>query len=212
MSPQRVVMKCTEKSALHSHLSLRPCHVCESFRWMFAREDSIVDVDLGLLVEILETPCPVHDELLHWIRKDYNDRLPTSGLAGGPYNVVLLGASGTAQIRVKVCCAPGQYRPGLYWDLLLVSSDHDAQKPGYGRYLDERWVDLGIARHWMDKCIQQHDWKCRDPFRTKHVPPAWLIDTWDECLVPGHCSLQFVAISYRCGASAGFPSRPRSTP
>lgn len=172
---------------------------------MFAQAGPRADVDLGLLDKILETPCPTHDALLRWIRKDYDDRLPASGLVGGPYNIVLLGTPGIAQARVKVNCVWGQYRPGLYWDLLLVRSDQDgAQRPGYGRLLDERWVDLGIVRDWMDKCIRQHDSRCRNPFQTKHVPPAWLIDTWDDCLVPGHTSLEYIAISYRWGASVGF--------
>lgn len=179
------------------------CSICDSFRRMFAQSDPRIDIDLGLLDKILETPCPTHDALLEWIRKDYDDRLPASGLTGGPYNIVLLGASGTAQVRVKVSCIWGQYRPGLYWNLLLVSPDQHVQKPGYGRYLDERWVDLGIVRNWMDKCIQQHGSGCRNPFHTKHVAPAWLIDTWDDYLVPGHDSMEFVAISYRWGASAG---------
>lgn len=183
-------------------VSPQSCHVCDSFQRVFASPNSRTDIDLGLLDKVLETPCPTHDPLLQWIRKDYVARLPASGLAGGPYNIVLLGASGVAQVRVKVSCVWGQYRPGLYWDLILVTSHQDAQTPGYGRYLDDRWVDLDIVRDWINKCIQQHDSNCRNPFQTKHFPPALLIDTWDECLVPGQPSLEFVAISYRWGASA----------
>lgn len=169
---------------------------------MFAQADPRIDVDLGLLDTILETPCPRHDDLLQWIRKDYDDKLPASGLMGGPYNIVLLGTNDTAQVRVKVNCVWGQYRPGLYWDLLLTS-DQDAQRSGYGRYLNEQWVDLDIARSWMHKCIQQHGSKCRNPFQARYVPPAWLIDTRDDCLVPVRKSLEYVALSYRWGASAG---------
>lgn len=176
---------------------------------MFTQAHPRGDIDLGLLDKILETPCPMHDGLLRWIRNDYDDRLLTSGLTGGPYNILLLGASGPAEVRVKVNCHWGQYRRGLYWDLLLVSTDPDAQQPGYGRVLNEQWVDLNIVRHWMDKCIQQHHSKCQNPFQTKHVPPTWLIDTWDDCLVPGHCSLEFVAISYRWGSSAGLQTDPQ---
>lgn len=179
------------------------CHVCEGLGRMFAQARPRSDIDLGVLDEILETPCRVHDGLLRWIRADYDHRLPASGLTGGPYNLVLLAASGAQaqRVRVKVNCHWGQYRRGLYWDLLLAGAE-----PGYGRYLDDQWVDLDTVRHWMDKCLQHHHATCQNPFQTKHVSPAWLIDTWDDCLVPGHSLLEFVAISYRWGPSAGLQS------
>lgn len=183
-------------------LEEQQCRVCDAFRRIFVGND--LRIDLGLLDHVLETECAAHDRLLQWIRKDYSNRIQASGITGGPYNIVVIATDGIAQARVKLSCMLGQLRPGLYWDLLLASPCEEENKPGYGRSFNQDWVDLGLIKRWMSTCTQQHGSKCQNPLKVPRVSPTWLIDTFNECLVPGHESLDYVAISYRWGTSAGF--------
>ncbi len=91
--------------------------------------------------------------------------------------------------------------------VLARSSDED-HTPGLGRVLDRDWVDLDTVKRWKSECTDGHD-KCRNPHRVAHVSPAWLIDTLLGCLVPGIGVPEYVALSYRWGASIGFRATNR---
>ncbi|KAH7146181.1 heterokaryon incompatibility protein-domain-containing protein [Dactylonectria macrodidyma] len=48
------------------------CTVCANLRRMFTEED--FEVDLGLIDQVLETPCPGHDPLMRFIREQFDSR------------------------------------------------------------------------------------------------------------------------------------------
>ncbi|KAH7093409.1 heterokaryon incompatibility protein-domain-containing protein [Paraphoma chrysanthemicola] len=67
--------------------------------------------------------------------------------------------------------------------------------------LDPEWVDFSVAKEWLRRCTTQHCPRCRSTADLTYVSPAWLIDTKDDCLVPGETAAHFVALSYRWGPS-----------
>lgn len=92
--------------------------------------------------------------------------------------------------------------------LLLVRSGQES--PGYGRLLDPEWMDLELAKCWRKECLDQHGDRCCNPLRVEAVTPTWLIDTMNNCLIPGSHSTSYVALSYRWGASDMFRTTRRS--
>lgn len=98
------------------------------------------------------------------------------------------------------------------WDVLLARGRDEPQTPGYGRVLDPDWADLELARQWKKDCFTKHGDKCCNPFKIHHVSPAWLIDTANDCLVPGTDISDFVTLSYRWGDSAAFRSNRNTLP
>ncbi|KAK8079436.1 hypothetical protein PG997_007254 [Apiospora hydei] len=69
-----------------------------------------------------------------------------------------------------------------------------------GRCLDKDWVDLGLLQKWNTECLQKHGQTCFNPLKIPQVYPAWLIDTYNDCLVPGDGIPDFVTLSYVWGA------------
>lgn len=98
----------------------------------------------------------------------------------------------------------GTKRMEFSWEILKARFCYEPQTPGFGRPLDPEWVDLEFARRWKRHCFDQHNDKCRNPFRISTVSPAWVIDTTNGCIVPGESISEYVALSYRWGVSAGF--------
>lgn len=70
---------------------------------------------------------------------------------------------------------------------------------GIGRILDPDWADLDMLKKWIHDCSTRHGKSCDNPLKTWKVRPAWLIDVRNKCLVPGHVSGNFVALSYTYG-------------
>ncbi|KAH8673184.1 heterokaryon incompatibility protein-domain-containing protein, partial [Ilyonectria robusta] len=118
----------------------------------------------------------------------------------GPYNIYLSRYDEPhGQIHIEESSNSGRL-----WDVLLARGRDEPQTPGYGRVLDPDWVNLELARQWKKDCFTKHGDKCSNPFKINHVSPAWLIDTANDCLVPGTDISDFVTLSYRWGDSAAF--------
>lgn len=126
---------------------------------------------------------------------------PKDGKPGpGPYNIQL---SRYGKPHGEIHIEESSYS-GICWYMLLARGKDEPQTPGYGRVLDPDWVNLDLARQWKKDCFTKHGDKCCNPFKIHHVSPAWLIDTANECLVPGTDISDFVTLSYRWGDSAAF--------
>ncbi|KAF7556835.1 hypothetical protein G7Z17_g1176 [Cylindrodendrum hubeiense] len=215
-------------------------------------------VDLGMFDEVLKTPCPRHDPLLWFIRKQFDERqlkrqkrgiqlgqekevgegsesnkgnkdkkdkegkktkdiTETNEKRGngereetkesgdkkpgpGPYNIYFERSSTPhGDISVELSSAGN-----TLWQPLLAKRSDEPQTPGYGRILDPNWIDLNLAKQWKKDCLTQHGEKCHNSLGIRPVPPAWLIDTVNDCLVPGTGISDYVALSYRWGTSTAF--------
>ncbi|KAH7011241.1 heterokaryon incompatibility protein-domain-containing protein [Ilyonectria destructans] len=120
----------------------------------------------------------------------------------GPYNIQLSRyGEPHAQIHIETSSNSGRL-----WDVLLARGRDEPQTPSYGRVLDPDWANLELARQWKKDCFTKHGDKCCNPFKIHHASPAWLIDTANDCLVPGTDISGFVTLSYRWGDSAAFRS------
>ncbi|KAK8011682.1 heterokaryon incompatibility protein-domain-containing protein [Apiospora arundinis] len=65
---------------------------------------------------------------------------------------------------------------------------------------DKDWVDMNLLRGWKTECLTTHGQHCCSTLNRARISPAWLIDTWNDCLVPGDRIEHFVALSYVWGA------------
>ncbi|KAF5555927.1 hypothetical protein FPHYL_8111 [Fusarium phyllophilum] len=89
---------------------------------------------------------------------------------------------------------------GRVWDLLLVRKDEVPGHPGNGRVLDANWADVETVKKWKHRCISSHGVKCDNPLKVWPTHLASLVDVQKQCIVPGHESVNYVAISYTYGS------------
>jgi hypothetical protein len=70
------------------------------------------------------------------------------------------------------------------------------------RMLDTSWINSNLFRRWKRGCDSRQKRDCKmGPATGRLAParPAWLIDTWRLCLVPGAVNAPYVALSYVWG-------------
>ncbi|KAH7182019.1 heterokaryon incompatibility protein-domain-containing protein [Fusarium sp. MPI-SDFR-AT-0072] len=158
---------------------VKSCKVCTALEKLFADDDVQIQLEKD---EIYDQSCTQHDPLFCWIERNYYEYLDRLEKARN-YHIV----------------ADTNYSFGTI--LFFRLSGGIPRLWVYSR-MDPEWVDLGIVREWMERCSEEHESKRQNP-NEKHVSPAWLIDTKDDCLVSGKDNRPFVALSYRWGSSAG---------
>ncbi|KAK7981361.1 hypothetical protein PG988_003599 [Apiospora saccharicola] len=83
----------------------------------------------------------------------------------------------------------------------LLTSPDGTLPQGEGLLIDRDWVDLDLLRKWKSECLMDHNQRCCNPLKINRVHPAWLIDTYNDCLVPGDGITDFVALSYAWGTT-----------
>lgn len=170
--------------------TLLDCKVCHDIWRLFADHNATHKMNLGPFEDVVSSECPRHTPLVERFR-DYclnNDAkiygLDDMGICANGEGVELTQSLSTH---------------GNFWDLLLVKQDSVPGHVGTGRILDPDWVDLNIVKQWKNQCLASHGPKCENPMKIWPTRPAWLIDTEDECVVPGQCCGAFVALSYMWG-------------
>ncbi|KAL9575402.1 hypothetical protein ACKAV7_000200 [Fusarium commune] len=187
---------------------VKSCKVCTALEKLFADDDVQIQLEKD---EIYDQSCTQHDPLFCWIERNYYEYLDRLEKARNyhivadtnySFGTILFFRLSGGIPRLWVYSRMG-IRYGTY-EVLLHSkiSPEKKQKNCYSSVLDPEWVDLGIVREWMERCSEEHESKRQNP-NEKHVSPAWLIDTKDDCLVSGKDNRPFVALSYRWGSSAG---------
>ncbi|KAI1351094.1 heterokaryon incompatibility protein-domain-containing protein [Xylaria sp. FL0043] len=131
--------------------------------------------ELPCLDKILANSCPGHDPLFR-----YHISFKTNPTESG---------------HLKLS-------PSIHF--ALAKQQYESRLLCRGRILDQDWIDGGLIREWMDNCTTLHGDMCTNPARIPQVSPDWLIDTVNACIVPGRGIVDYVALSYRWGASKGF--------
>ena len=87
-------------------------------------------------------------------------------------------------------------------DLCLLLSAYTANRSFNGKMLDLRWIDSNQFRRWKRECDSREKKDCQMGLATGRLAPArpaWLVDTWRLCLVPGVVNSPYVALSYVWG-------------
>lgn len=91
--------------------------------------------------------------------------------------------------------------------LALVPSKFRIQSLHRGRILGAQYVDTNLLRRWRRSCNSQQHGGCRhNPIQyiLAKTPPAYLIDTWSMCLIPGYENASYVALIYVWGKEPFF--------
>ncbi|KAK8127214.1 heterokaryon incompatibility protein-domain-containing protein [Apiospora sp. TS-2023a] len=91
--------------------------------------------------------------------------------------------------------------PSVCKEIDLLPSSDNSLPEGKGHILDTDWVNLYLLHEWKSECLTKHGQDCSNPVKITQVHPAWLIDTFNDCLVPGEGIRDFVALSYVWGVA-----------
>jgi hypothetical protein len=183
------------------------CDACSDLRDAFTRPGFACEVELEVLQR---NTCQKHEMFLRHIWANCCNRASAesnihSGDKPKPYIMHLGRNCGEPHAYVSVDNASGFETMRM----LLARAPGETQTPGYGRVLDPEWIDPKLIQEWKNRCLEQHGEKCHNPQKIKHISPSWLIDTYTNRLVPGEGILEFLALSYRWGITAGFRTSRR---
>lgn len=163
-----------------SMLLLRPdCPFC-SVVWRVFTDCTYAGVEKS---GIVDRPC--HHQLLQYIRENFNN----------PRSRLRLKFSLDAVVMYDIRTSR------KYMRLVDPPNPDLARLEATGRVLDKDWVDLNLLQKWKRGCLNFH-YSCRNHFDIPHVSPAWLIDTFNDCLVPGERIQGFVILSYVWGTAS----------
>ncbi|CAF3458153.1 unnamed protein product [Fusarium graminearum] len=181
----------------------KSCEVCGIFDKIFVEKD----VKRNLSRErAVEKRCAVHTPLLNWVENKYVERNQLEREVG--YKSRNYEASGFHFARKNgsipsVAVTDYKGRPQGPFQIIRhkLNIPENAQQDDHTSTMNPDWIDLGVAKSWMDKCIAEHGSECQGTLNLQTVSPAWLIDTKDDCLVPGTTSNEYIALSYRWGPS-----------
>lgn len=172
-------------------------------------------LELGSVQDALATECQMHKPLIALLHtqkvsieaddglyveaysedSDTNRDINPPGSCSGP--IRLRKADGTGTSFLYCVCRLG-FNKRLR--MRLAHSSSVPLHPGMGRILNPAWIDLSIARDWKRHCLSSptHT-QCQNPLKILPTRPAWLVDVEKLCLVPGHTSGAYVALSYVWG-------------
>jgi len=178
---------------LGTDLSQGQCKICDKILLVF-RDTSPVELEYFRLgshstVMVLSS-CESHksfimeslrlDPVLHKL-KDY----------------AILSGPGRKQFLATTRPAPHNEITNLN---LRIVKDPLSAKPQSFIQPNASWIQRSLPRRWKALCDESHSGMCKSSFETiSAVRPAWLIDTWMECLVPFSDQQSYVALSYVWG-------------
>ncbi|PNP77722.1 hypothetical protein FNYG_08803 [Fusarium nygamai] len=181
------------------------CEVCDALEELLDAKDFELELNQLQVYGYFCAFCAEHSSFFEWIKTRYNQHIDSLRKArilrrGADYGLVYISflryGGGIPLIQ------PSNYKRRRYqtYEVLLHSKDSPGQDHRNAPVcvMDPEWINLKIAKSWVEKCITEHTSECQSSGE-KHVSPAWLIDTEDNRLVPGNDSLSFVALSYRWG-------------
>ncbi|KAJ4115403.1 hypothetical protein NW768_011255 [Fusarium equiseti] len=177
-----------EDPAIYSPKWADDCSTCKDIWHHFADPETAPDINLGTYEKALATTCPNHRPFV----QSFVDFLNSVDDLNKDYEMVLNQAP--KGFPVAIASEGGYVR-----FLLLVKKDNVNNHPGNGRLLDPDFADLETVKKWKLKCVSSHGPKCDNPLKVWPVRPAWLIDVQNQCIVPGHTTGTYVAISYTYG-------------
>ncbi|KAI0410902.1 hypothetical protein F5X98DRAFT_381289 [Xylaria grammica] len=191
LQPFRAAEKSVEKRSLPS--SYDGCRTCAILRNAFAStEDYYFTRDLPPLGRILDDSCPSHDPLFRYLKGQLTTPPRDLGFT------VMKKKNGRLSIY--------SFLDGTlyYKEFVVVKVGDENWASRHGRVIDPDWIDVSLIKAWIERCATRHGDACGSPSGIAHVSPDWLIDTSDACVVSGRGISDYVAMSYRWGASEGF--------
>ena len=189
------------------------CEVCQHVLRVLVTPGATYDFcDSSLTLDaILELDCPHHQELFQVLRDEILEESDLEEKKLG-YPVIIREAEETyAELS---CLAyydpdnPDYPEEGPFTiNILLILKEDNPGHNGCGRILNPDWVDLDLVQGWKQRCISEHGLKCSNPWKIKPAQPAWMIDTYNNCILPGNIvpiDSNYIAMSYRWNNANGF--------
>ena len=180
--------------AIYSPRWVADCSTCEAIWHQFADPETAPQINLGNHEKALSTTCLNHRPLV----QSFVDFLDSNQLF--PSQLTKDEEMGFHKPEGgSVAITQSLSQGGHVKHLLLVKKDNIDNHPGNGRLLDPDFSDLETVKKWKHRCVSYHGAKCENPLKVWPVRPAWLIDVRNQCIIPGHTTGPYIAISYTYG-------------
>ncbi|KAJ4205894.1 hypothetical protein NW759_014371 [Fusarium solani] len=193
------------------------CHVCNLLEELFIEDDKVFKEFDPNDFKRTPTDCPLHKPVISWLYETfykYAEELARRGASRlqsrGWYTISFSRAPGRLP---QAAFVDYKHRPQRWYDLFLIgsNSEHD-QSISCQQIFDSKWINLQVARQWLDTCLNKHQSKCQTSFNIPSCSPAFVVDTELDCLIPGKQGLQYVALSYRWGTRDSFKTSTSTIP
>ena len=177
------------------NMAVPACKTCQMILNAFSDIDGSYDVDLGSVVDFTASDCAGHSPVFQMLIRDHGEEETFSGA----YRFRLIKKQHRSGIRLFLLNEELESNVQLE----LVARQDIPNHPGRGRILDPDWIDTNLLRQWKTFCKQNHGTACDNSLGIDPVQPLFLIDTVNNCLVPGKGREPYLTLSYRWGQSGG---------
>lgn len=190
-------------STTKTHSSVKDCEICGIFSRLLEKPDFRSQLSRS---EAFKEDCAIHTPILKWVEDEYTKSAQLEAKAG--YRSSNLDLDGFQLLRSEdklptISAIDEKFRPQYPFQIIKHKRNEleTANKDSCTSVMNPNWVDLGIAKTWIEKCFTECKSRCNLPASVQHISPTWLIDTVENCLVPGTTNNEFIALSYRWGSS-----------
>ncbi|KAF4627891.1 hypothetical protein G7Y89_g10261 [Cudoniella acicularis] len=152
---------------------------------------------------VVSSECTSHIQLIH--------KLFPNALAESWENFFeAVKSEGSFVVRLGVRLSEMTWRRSQVGDgLFLAASRGVASVWSSKTILNRNWIDVAKLRRWKSTCDTRHGSHKDGRYKLDSlslVPPAFLVDTWNQCLAPAHPSTSYIALSYLWGPTTFFTS------
>jgi hypothetical protein len=173
--------------------------------------ENLFSTDLETVYDVMSSKCEAHKALITWFIGPWEDEgfedHELSIFKDSRDSYVELLQEGERSERAilyppfELVCGitskgsgSGSYRlEGLTYD-----SDEQPSSFGRGKVLDEHWIRIDDVKGWYEMCRNTHGAACNSPafIQELNARLVFLIDTWDQCLVPAGAEDSYMTLSY----------------
>ncbi|KAI0440901.1 HET-domain-containing protein [Xylaria telfairii] len=178
-----------------------PCEICQRILLLLtipsaSRGEQQYHLELGSPTQILSAKCRQHSGLI-------SQCLDVDLQSCGFDSISILGFKN--EDHIQIFAAKGNdpfFRHS--GELKLLPPSH-SPRAMCGPFVNTKWIDHSLPRRWKQRCDIEH--ACTAPeslSRIKGKLPLWVVDTWQQCLVPCSHSTPYVALSYVWGGTPTF--------
>ncbi|KAI3327251.1 HET-domain-containing protein [Xylariaceae sp. AK1471] len=178
-----------------------PCEICRKILLLLTipsalRGDRQYHLELGSPTQIQSTKCGKHSKL---ISRCLNVDLNCCELD----SISILGFMN--EDHIQILAKKGEdlfFRQSGELQLLPTPRSPPAL---CGRFVNAKWIDHSLPRRWKQRCDMEHACTSPEPLSLlKGELPLWVVDTWQQCLVPCSPSTTYIALSYVWGGTPTF--------
>ncbi|KAI4864025.1 HET-domain-containing protein [Hypoxylon rubiginosum] len=190
------------------HLNYNPvilynktCEICQKIVQLLTippavRGEKRYELELGSPTQVLSSKCEDHTRLISRcldvdLRHCQLDSIRVTGFKNADH-IQIFGTKGRDWL----------FRESGQLKLLPTSGCSPAM---WGQFMNAKWVDYSLPQRWKQRCDKEHTCTSHEPLGSlKGRLPLWVVDTWQQCLVPCSPLTIYVALSYVWGGTPSF--------